>query len=281
MAVNGLNRSQAKWYIGCLLWRRRYCQPNIQKTEHDWILRFYNRRRMYICFKSATNRACVRMCERNSPGVNDIKMTSKVLKCSNSIIVVCEVLALIQNKLDVMNKEDLMHIYDTSFSTEDIEAAKNLLFDSISSKRNVAIRKITRKKDGKSKWDLSDVIAVLKESDSDCVPIFVAKDLQKLPPVTFDHINATRLLKDILVLQTEVHIIKNSYVTSDLMEELRKDLTNLKQTSVVNNFPIENINRKRERWIFGQLLFKQWTFGPTAFFRRNGWCSEQEYVQYK
>lgn len=89
------------------------------------------------------------------------------------------------------------------------------------------------------------MVAVLKESDPDCVPIFVAKDLQKLPPVTFDHIDATRLLKDILVLQKEVHMIKNSYVTSHLMEELRKDLTNLQQTSVVNNFQIENINRKR------------------------------------
>lgn len=168
-------------------------------------------------------------------------MTSKLVKCTNCNIVVCEVLAFIQNKLDVMNEEDLVRICNSSFSTEDIETAKNLLFDSIGSVK----RKILRKKDGKSKRNLSDVIAVFKELDPDCVPIFVAKDLHKLPPITFDHIDATRLLKDILVLQREVQTIKNSYVTSDLMNELRKDLTNLQQTSVVNNFQIDNINRKR------------------------------------
>lgn len=119
-----------------------------------------------------------------------------------------------------MNEEDLVCICNSSFITEDIDAAKNLLFDSISTER----RKITRKKVGKSKRDLTDVITLFKELDPEHVPIFVAKDLHKLPPVTFDHIDATRLLKDILIIQTEVQSIKNSYVIADKLNELKKKL---------------------------------------------------------
>lgn len=160
------------------------------------------------------------------------------MKCN---IVVCELLAFVQNKLDVMNEEDLVRICESSFTKEDIEISKNLLFDSISTDK----RKIVRKQKGKSQRDLADVISIFKVVDPELVPIFVAKDLHKLPPVTFDHIDATRLLKDILLVQNEVRTIKNSYVTVDQVNELKKELTNLQKASIVNNFENDNINRKR------------------------------------
>lgn len=168
-------------------------------------------------------------------------MTSKVVKCIKCNIVVCELLSFIQNKLDVMNEEDLVRICTTSFTTEEIEAAKNLLFDSISTDK----RKIVRKNNGKSKRDLADVITILKEVDPELVPIFVAKDLHKLPPVTFDHVDATRLLKDILLVQKEILMIKNSYATLDQVNELRNELTDLRQASIINHFEYDNVNKKR------------------------------------
>ncbi|XP_045485829.1 uncharacterized protein LOC123689520 [Pieris rapae] len=167
-------------------------------------------------------------------------MASSVVKCKSCNIVICELLAFIQNKVDVMDEESLVRLCTSSFSAGDIEAAKNLLFDSITTTQ----RNVTRKRSGKSQRDLYDVISVFKQTDPEFVPIFVAKDLQKLPPVTFDHIDATRLLKDILILQNELRNIKNSYVTETQFKELQCEIKNLKQASIVNNFDF-NVNRKR------------------------------------
>ncbi|KAF9797539.1 hypothetical protein SFRURICE_006374 [Spodoptera frugiperda] len=136
-------------------------------------------------------------------------MTSQVIKCNNCNIVICELLAFIQNKMQVMDEEGLVRLCNTTFSSEDIEAAKSLLFESITT----AKRKISRKRDGKSKRELHDIITLMKEVDPEEVPIFVARELHKLPPVTFDHIDVTRLLKDLLLLQSDYVRLKNVIVS--------------------------------------------------------------------
>lgn len=163
-------------------------------------------------------------------------MASKIVKCSVCNIVICEVLAFIQNKVDVMDEDSIVRVCCTSFSAEDIERAKCLLFESITTTK----RKITRKRDGRTQRDLYDVIAILKETDPEETPIFVARELQKLPPVTFDHIDATRLLKDILILQKELKTVRDTYVTMDQLDEFKNELHSLKQS---NN--CEYVNKKR------------------------------------
>lgn len=64
-------------------------------------------------------------------------------------------------------------------------------------------KNIRRKGIGRSLRDLYDVISFFKQVEPEIVPIFVAKELQKLPPMTFDHVDATRLLRDILLLGTK------------------------------------------------------------------------------
>lgn len=117
-------------------------------------------------------------------------MTSNIVKCTTCNIVINELLSFIQNKVDVMDEVALVQICESSFSIEEIKEAKNLLFTSIiTSERN-----IQRKRDGKASRDLNDIISLVKGTDPELVPIFVAKNLQKLPPVTFDHVDVTRLL---------------------------------------------------------------------------------------
>lgn len=69
--------------------------------------------------------------------------------------------------------------------------AKTLLFASIPKSK---ITKRMRK--GKTIRDIDDIICLLKETDPELVPIFVARELNKLPSVLFDHLDATRILKD-------------------------------------------------------------------------------------
>lgn len=179
---------------------------------------------------------------------------SNTLKCSSCNVVICELLAFIQNKQDVMDEKSLVTLCLSSFSEEDIDAAKSLLFSAVSQ------RKITRKKSNKSYKDLYDVLAVFKETNPDELPVFVAKELQKLPPLTFDHIDASRLLKDIILLKTELKTIKDTYVTQNQLLEMRSDLINAKNASIIDG-PDHFVNLKRGGRCQNSFCFDSGPFG--------------------
>lgn len=167
-------------------------------------------------------------------------MKSNVVKCNNCNIVICEVLAFIQNKCGVMDEEGLVRICASSFTAEEIESAKNLLFDAVPTQT----RNITRKREGKAQRDLVDIIYLMKNTSTDNIPIFVARQLHRLPPVTWDHIDTTRLLKDIMILKEEMNLLRENCATSEQIQEVRNELEVLKNSSIVNNFEY-NINTKR------------------------------------
>lgn len=146
-------------------------------------------------------------------------MSTKV-KCNSCNIVIDEVLAFISNKIDVMDEEAIIRICESAFSESDIVNGKNLLFESIP-----ASKKKTRKRKGKTLRDIEDIICLLKETDPEVIPIFVARELQKLPPVLFDHLDATRILKDLVRLRQDVDRITHEYATLKDVESLKSDLT--------------------------------------------------------
>ncbi|KAJ0179558.1 hypothetical protein K1T71_005270 [Dendrolimus kikuchii] len=130
-----------------------------------------------------------------------------------------------------------------TFSLQEIAIAKELLFGSIST----TIKKVTRRANKENK-DVEDIISAFKNTDPDKTPIFVAWELQKLPPLTFDHIDITRLLKDIIVLQSEISKIKETCVTVDQLENIRTEMQNLKYASIINNSP-QNGSVKRSAYM--------------------------------
>ncbi|OWR44274.1 mutant cadherin [Danaus plexippus plexippus] len=109
--------------------------------------------------------------------------------------------------MKVMDEETLIKICKTAFSPEEILAAKKLLFDAVPTKRMKV-----RKKEEKSKRDLEDILDLLKSTDAtdpERIPIFVAKELHRLPPITFDHVDVTRLLRDLNLLREHLNEIRN------------------------------------------------------------------------
>lgn len=179
---------------------------------------------------------------------------SSTLKCSSCNIVICELLAFIQNKQDVMDEKSLVTLCLSSFSEEDIDVAKSLLFSAVSQ------RKITRKKAKKSFKDLHDVIAVFKETNPDELPVFVAKELQKLPPLTFDHIDASRLLKDVILLKNELQLIKDTYATQEQVLEIKAELLNAKHASIIDT-PDRFVNFKRGGGCQNSMCYDSGPFG--------------------
>ncbi|KAJ0171734.1 hypothetical protein K1T71_012497 [Dendrolimus kikuchii] len=156
------------------------------------------------------------------------------LKCSNCNIVISEVLAFIRNKHDVMDNESLIRICISAFSEEDIDDAKKLLYMSTKTKQKI----VSRRKDKKNK-DLEDMIAVFKTTDPEQIPLFVAYDLHKLPPISFDHVDVTKLLKDLLIMQAEIKDIKSKYVTRNHLEEIKSEIVSNLQNNCLTKLNSE------------------------------------------
>lgn len=100
------------------------------------------------------------------------------VKCATCNIVIDELLAYIHNKLSVIDEESLKRICVSAFTSSEISKSKSLLFESLAADQ----RKIIRKRKGKEERNIDDIICVLKSVDPDKIPIFVARELEKLPP---------------------------------------------------------------------------------------------------
>lgn len=146
-------------------------------------------------------------------------MSEKTLKCATCNIVISEILSFIQNKVDVIAKTNLISICESAFSIEDIKHAKSLLFESVKTTQ----RKVNRRNDGQKRRDLEDILDVFRVLEPEDIPIFVARDLHKLPPVTFDHIDVTKFLKDLVLLRSEMEYVKENYATVKQLQDMKKE----------------------------------------------------------
>ncbi|KAF9806763.1 hypothetical protein SFRURICE_016917, partial [Spodoptera frugiperda] len=162
-------------------------------------------------------------------------------ECASCNIVIDEMLAYIQNKVSVIDEDTLVRICISSFSKEEIEKSKLLLFESVPGNL------IKRKNKGKEERDLADIVQVFKSKEPDLFPIYVARELERLPPVLFDHLDCTKLLKDLLKLQEEMKNIKSTYVSQSQFEQLRSELLQMKNDSLLPN--PENVNKRRGAWV--------------------------------
>ncbi|XP_063375080.1 uncharacterized protein LOC134662738 [Cydia amplana] len=173
-------------------------------------------------------------------------MTSTV-KCTKCNIVIDEMLSYIQNKISVMGEESLVRLCTTSFTSDEIQTSKTLLFESLPNTR----RNVQRKGDGKAQREINDIIQLFKTTDPDQIPIFVARNLEKLPPLTFDHLDCTKLLKDLVRLQTDLETVKETYATSKDLEELRNDMQKISSVGPPARLSMMsscNVNNRRGAW---------------------------------
>ncbi|XP_061705622.1 uncharacterized protein LOC133516624, partial [Cydia pomonella] len=166
-------------------------------------------------------------------------MTSLV-KCNQCNIVIDEMLSYIQNKISVIDRGTLIKICVSAFTTEEIKTSKALLFESLPTD----IRKIVRKNKGQEQRDLEDIVNLILKTDPEVLPVFVARNLEKLPPVTFDHIDVTKLIKDLTLFKSELNEVKSNYVRIQQLEEVRAEILNMKQTSLSGSICNVNLNKR-------------------------------------
>ena len=110
----------------------------------------------------------------------------------------------------------------TTYGDEEIESSKKKLFD-LCADESTSRRKV-RKGPRKNKQNLEDMIKLLQEKGSD-VPVFVARDLSKLPPVNFDSVVFTETNKK---TRDDVEMLKECIGTQNsAFDSLRKVVTDV------------------------------------------------------
>ncbi|KAM3961854.1 uncharacterized protein ACR2FA_004179 [Aphomia sociella] len=140
-------------------------------------------------------------------------------------LIANELLAFIQHAIDTMDEVSIMQICKSNFKEEEICSSKVLLYQTLGKGDRIP----SRRRDEKGERSLQDIISLLKETDPDDVPAFVAKQLHKLPPVTFDHVDVTRLLKDIITLKAGlVEVQLRLEASESTICDLRAELVSLK-----------------------------------------------------
>ncbi|XP_073957557.1 uncharacterized protein [Choristoneura fumiferana] len=169
---------------------------------------------------------------------------TNAIKCNTCNIIIDELLSYVQNKISVIDEETLVRLCTTSFTSIEIQNSKTLLFESLPTNK----RNIQRKRDGKAQRDINDIIQLFKITDPDVIPIFVARQLEKLPPVTFDHLDCTKLLKDLVRLQADINEVKMIYATAKDVEDLKIEVSNLKRIATPTRLSLCTVNNRRGAW---------------------------------
>ncbi|CAH0687644.1 unnamed protein product [Spodoptera exigua] len=128
---------------------------------------------------------------------------------SSKPLIANEVLAFMNHAIDYMDEVSIVQICRSAYKEDEVCSAKLLLFMSLGQLKQMP----SRRRDGGDK-SLQDIISLLKRTDPDDVPEFV--DLHKLLPVTFDHGDITRLLKDITCLKASLEDMKSKMEASQI-----------------------------------------------------------------
>lgn len=157
------------------------------------------------------------------------KKTANKFKCSECNVVINELLAFITDKVDTLHEKGLIQICSSAYTTEEIENARHLALSLLAPSK-----KVMRRKEGSEEKSLQEIIKLIKEFEPADLPVFVAKTLSKLPPVTFDHVDVTAFLKEMTLFKSELDQLKSDKRTekhscADDIDIIKREMEEIKQ----------------------------------------------------
>ena len=125
--------------------------------------------------------------------------------------IVDELLCFITNKLGLMNSDTIVKLCVENFDDKEIEASKDILFGLLCDENaQTALIKRRRGKvnESKSVKNMHDMLQLLQEKGGEPMPQFVALDLSRLPPISFNDMDVTVLLNKIQNVDMAVKLLK-------------------------------------------------------------------------
>ena len=140
---------------------------------------------------------------------------------NNNGVVIDELLCFVQNKIDLLPPTAIADLCTATFQDGDIEASKRRLFELCADENCTRLRK--RQGPHKTTKNIDDIVRLMQEKGTD-TPTFVALNLAKLPPVTFDSIDVSALLHSIQHAQFEIDLLRacvqTQQTSSDSLREV-------------------------------------------------------------
>ena len=120
--------------------------------------------------------------------------------------IVNELLCFVVNKMDTLPFDYLVKLCSDFYSESEIDAAKEI----ISKLGPTDKRYPKRKGQNKKVTTVQDILRIMLELETNLIPVFVARDLGNLTPLSYEHFDVSKLLHDIEVVRNEVNLIKFS-----------------------------------------------------------------------
>lgn len=157
---------------------------------------------------------------------------------SEGTCIVDELLCFVINKNDSgMLLDTLEKIVIDFYDAGTIESSKFLLLNVIkaSCADDTLIPRVTKRKgENKSKNDVSDIMQLLHSSAYNNMadkPVFIAKDLSLLPPITPQEMDISILMKRLMKMQLDFDDFRNNCVSKD---DLQVELRRISNVSTLN-----------------------------------------------
>ena len=134
-------------------------------------------------------------------------------------VIINELLCFVSNHIDLLEVTILKKLCLETYSADEIITAKNLL-EAQCTANNVALdnRLIKRIGADKDVRNLDDIVMMFLKLGNLC-PIFVAANINKLPPVYLEHTDVCALLKKLHALERDMAVLKTSHGSQD--DEIR------------------------------------------------------------
>jgi len=121
-------------------------------------------------------------------------------------LMINELLCFIIDKMNVLPPNTIIQLFLSKYNELEVETSKKVLFDNLPSEISVRLQK--RQGDKKALRNLEDIIKVVQEF-SYSLPTYAAKNLNNLPPITFDNIDVSMLLDEICKTNEKVRFLQD------------------------------------------------------------------------
>ena len=129
----------------------------------------------------------------------------------SSDVIINELLCFIWNKVNTMTAEDIQALCLKCFDEDEVTAAKTILTDICNAAEVPDMDRYKRRTaSNRTRKNLEDIIGMMHDLGTKA-PVFVAKELHKLPPVGFDSIDVSHFLHRMEVMEENYRALKDSF----------------------------------------------------------------------
>lgn len=130
--------------------------------------------------------------------------------------MVNELLCFVGNKVDSMPTDLIIKLVCDFYDEKEIESAKKMFFDLTDDDRPSQMRNIKRQGPNKNTNNVTDIISLFQSLEVDRVPVFVARNLSNLPPISQNHFDMSSILREIETLKVMIQDKKGSRSEQDI-----------------------------------------------------------------